>query len=363
MDDADESDYEHDEPAPLPQDERKLVTQSYDLSVNTLVEQWTDKTLVLPEIQREYVWDNPRASRLIESLLLNVPIPVLYLAESGDRYEVIDGHQRIWSVVRYMDNQFRLSGLRVLDDEEHRGKRYHQLAGSEQRRIRTRVMRAIIITEESHPSMKFEVFERLNSGSIALNAQEIRNSTHRGRFNDVIKTLVKSPDFRLCVGGKQPRKRMVDNELILRFFALSERLDSYRPPLARFLNTYLEEKNQAADGAIEGAQSYFAGAIGNVAQLYGSHAFRLTDKQGKLLEKSLNRALAETQLVTLARCEQNQVRAQKGKILQALGGLHTSEKFLDDIQRATGDRTRTRDRLNQYEAALRDSGVSPHLSL
>src|SRR3954470_17950506 len=89
--------------------DRRLITQSYDLSVNTLLEQWDDKTLKLPEIQRQYVWDNGRASRLIESLLLNIPIPVVYFSETEEvNYLVIDGHQRIYSIVRFLQNEFAL---------------------------------------------------------------------------------------------------------------------------------------------------------------------------------------------------------------------------------------------------------------
>src|SRR5919106_810307 len=105
-----EDDFEEDVNFPPP--ERKIITQPYDLSVTTLVEQWGEKTLILPDIQREYVWDNPRASKLIESLLLNIPIPVLYFAETDEaKWEIFDGHQRVRSVVRYLKNEFRLSGL------------------------------------------------------------------------------------------------------------------------------------------------------------------------------------------------------------------------------------------------------------
>src|SRR6266511_2743409 len=80
-------------------------------------EQWDDGTLELPELQREYVWDNARASRLIESLLLNIPIPNLYFAETEEaKYQIVDGHQRVYSVIRYLDNQYRLSGLRIQDE-------------------------------------------------------------------------------------------------------------------------------------------------------------------------------------------------------------------------------------------------------
>jgi len=106
----------------FPPKERKLVTQPIDLSVSTLDEQWKNKILILPDTQREYVWDKAKASRLIESLLLNIPIPVLYLAETDEaRYEIFDGHQRIKSIVDYLGGIFPLSGLAVL--QEYRGMR------------------------------------------------------------------------------------------------------------------------------------------------------------------------------------------------------------------------------------------------
>src|SRR5215469_11586977 len=122
--DLNENDYDEEfEYAPAA---RRLITQSYDLSVNTLLEQWSDGTLKLPEIQRQYVWDNVRASRLIESLLLNIPIPVVYFSETEQvNYLVIDGHQRIRSIARYVRDQFALTGLKVL--REFTGKYFSEL--------------------------------------------------------------------------------------------------------------------------------------------------------------------------------------------------------------------------------------------
>src|SRR5579871_6073984 len=108
--DLGETDSEEDIDFPPP--ERRIITQPYDLSVASLVEQWNDATLVLPDIQREYVWDNPRASRLIESLLLNIPIPVLYFAETEEaKYEIFDGHQRVRSIVNFLGGVYALTGL------------------------------------------------------------------------------------------------------------------------------------------------------------------------------------------------------------------------------------------------------------
>ncbi|WP_131812751.1 DUF262 domain-containing protein, partial [Mycolicibacterium peregrinum] len=359
--DNDEIDTPSDEgDSSVPAAERKLVTQSYDLSVSTLIEQWNDETLILPDIQREYVWNNAKASRLIESLLLNVPIPVIYLAEApGDRYEIIDGHQRVRSIARFVSNEFPLSGLQVISDPDHRGKRFHQIPTAHQRRIRTRVIRAIIITDESHPNMKFEVFERLNAGSVALNAQEIRNSTYRGAFMNRVKSdWVMNEDFRACINTKMPRGRMVDHELIIRVLALRHSLDTYRPPLPRFLNEYCRLTSKFTEDELRQTGETFARAARNVRTVYGPHAFRLTDANGKLIDRSPNRGLVEAQLVTLSYADEDAVSDLAPALRRNFGELHTNPEFLDYIQRAIVDRSRTIGRHMEYREACKKAGLS-----
>jgi hypothetical protein len=340
--------------------ERRLVTQPYDLSINTLVEQWTDGTLSLPEIQRQYVWDNARASRLIESLLLNVPIPVVYFAETDDlKYLVIDGHQRILSVVRFLDNQFALSSLRVLGDLNR--KRFHQLSERDQRLIKTRVIRAIIISADSDPMMSFEVFERLNTGSIALNAQEVRNSTHRGPMNDLIKRFTENAAFRLCIGTSKPRPRMVDNELILRHLALEHGWSRFRPPLKRFLINYMVAANAWGPVSLAEAERLFDHATKGLIRAFPGGAFRLLDPKGKPIDRAINRALAEVQLTAFAWVENPEsIDERRPEVLKAVSRLYRDQVFLDSVQRATGDRKRTLRRLGMYCEALEFGGL--HLS-
>lgn len=331
---------------------RRLVTQSYDLSVSTLLEQWADGTLKLPEIQRQYVWDDVRASRLIESLLLNIPIPVVYFSETEEvNYLVIDGHQRIQSIARYVNNDFPLSGLKVLS--EFSGLRFQHLPEREQRQIKTRVIRAIILGSDSDPSMMFDVFERLNTGSIALNAQEIRNSTHQGRMNEQIKLMTTDQSFRDCIGTKSPRQRMVDNELILRFFALRDGYDTYRPPLSRFLNDYMSRANEFSESEIVNLSAMFHNTAESIYQVFGAGAFRLTDANGKAVERNINRALAEAQFTAFSWVSDVSVLSdKKTEILQGAATLYQDPLFLDSIQRATGDRRRTRRRIGMYGELL-----------
>lgn len=353
--DLGESDSEEEPDFPPP--ERKIITQPYDLSVQALVEQWGDKTLILPEIQREYVWDNPRASRLIESLLLNIPIPVLYFAETDEAtWEIFDGHQRVRSVVRYVNNEFALSSLSLL---AHLNRlRFHRLPLREQRFLERRTIRAIVISSESHPNMKFETFERLNTGAVVLNAQEIRNSLYRGSFNTLLRSLVKNSEFRHLVGTKTPRKRMVDEELILRFFALRGDLQNYRPPLKRFLNEYMTSVKDAAPAKLKTLESVFETTCDVALAVLGESAFRMTDARGNPLETGVNRALFEAQMLGFSWVESPTATAKKkSSIMRELARLYRDSDFQDSIQRATGDRARTMLRVRGVVKALRAAGV------
>ena len=341
----------------IPLSERRVVTQAYDLSIQTIIEQWDDRILELPEIQRGYVWDDARASRLIESLLLNIPIPVVYFAETEDaQWEIIDGHQRIKSVVRFVKNEFRLSSLMVLGD--FKGFRYHQLPQREQRYLLHRTMRAVVLSPDSHPKIKFEVFERLNTGSLALNAQELRNSLYRGEFNRLLRQLPHNDDFRAILGTRAPRKRMVDEELILRFLAFLDGLAKYSPSLKVFLNDYMKRFQNASDGVLEELRSTFEETIARVRSILGTSAFRLTNQYGVPVERTVNRALFDAQMLSFSWTDESHLSSKRTQILKSLAALYEDEEFLDSIRRATGDRSRTLTRVHGVSEALRRSGVS-----
>lgn len=336
----------------FPPAERKVITQPVDLSVQTLGEQWKSGLLHLPDIQREYVWDNGKASRLIESLILNIPIPVLYFAETEEaKYEIIDGHQRVRSIVRFLDNEFLLGGLGVL--REYKGLRFHQLPPKEQRFLKMRTLRAIIISADSHPNMKFEIFERLNTGAISLNAQELRNSIYRGNANKSLRALAKNPDFRALIGTKTPRPRMVDEELILRFFALRERLNIYRTPLKRFLNNFMDDWSQKPEIELTAPNGVFESTITRIRAELGQAAFRVTDANGTPTEAGVNRALFDAQTLAFSWIASQPGQIDIAAVRHEIAALFGQPDFLDAVRRATGDRARTLRRLRETVNALR----------
>lgn len=140
-----------------------------------------------PDFQREYVYDDVRASYLIESILIDMPIPTIYLCEEEDTYEVIDGQQRLTTVKRFYNNEFELKKLRYLPDLN--GKYFKDLDKKQKRQFEDFCFKTTIIKPDNN-NTKYELFERLNTGATSLNAQEIRNCIYRGHFNDLLKELV-----------------------------------------------------------------------------------------------------------------------------------------------------------------------------
>lgn len=171
--------------------DRKLFVHPYDYSIRSLKEQVEDGTLVLADdFQRRRVWDDTKASRLIESLLINVPIPVCYFAELEDSScSVIDGQQRLTAIYRYLNDDFKLKSLKIRDDLNKL--KFSQLSIVDQRSIRLRIIRCVVILKDSDPEIRFDVFDRLNSNSVKLNRQELRNSLYKGSLNKLIKDLSK----------------------------------------------------------------------------------------------------------------------------------------------------------------------------
>ena len=173
---------------------------------------------------------------------MNIPIPACYFSEEEDGTNtVIDGQQRIHSIWRFVKKEFTLRGLTTIT--EANGKAFSDLpVKRDQRLILGRSLRCVVITREFIPELKFEIFERLNTGAVQLSDQEIRNAIYRGEFNQFIKTLAEKPLWLQVLSKQKLDKRMRDDELVLRFFAVHDRYQQYQAPLRAFLNSYMLAK-------------------------------------------------------------------------------------------------------------------------
>ena len=222
----------------------RIIIQRNDFLLPNLIDMLrTHKSLVVsPYYQRRARWDTGRKSRLIESFLVNIPVPPVFLYENEfARYEVMDGQQRVSAILEYFENQFALRSLEILDSLH--GRRFHELPREIRAGLERRSLPAIILLKESAPSpesadqLRRYVFQRLNTGGVRLNAQEVRNSVYAGPFNDLLIELSRhllftsmwdippvEPNEQTEPSAKLRRnvlyRQMQDTELVLRVFGL-----------------------------------------------------------------------------------------------------------------------------------------------
>lgn len=353
-----ESDKAADQPDPdeVPIRNRKVVTQPYDVGVESMIHQIDNGTIFLrplserPEFQRRYVWNDKLASKLIESILLKVPIPPCYLSQNDDfEQDVIDGQQRIYSIYRFCKNHFKLSGLEVLS--ELNGKSFHELDTKLQRQINTHTQRFVLITNESHPEVKFEVFERLNTNTVPLTAQELRNCVYRGDLLSLLKELVLSKEWLSILGRKEPDKRMRDEELLLRFFAFHiHGLDSYKTPQKHWLNETAKAGRNLSDDNIQQLRSVWNQALGNsLIWFTNGECFRSSLDSPP---KAINRAVFDLVTQAAAKLSPQKAAAVKGEFRKKFTELLANEEFQDLVSRSVDHTKRTKRRFALWEEAM-----------
>ncbi|MGP3753874.1 DUF262 domain-containing protein [Streptomyces sp. IBSNAI001] len=233
--------------------DRKIAagrTRSIDFSFNELADMHESGELIIePDFQRVFRWTEGARSRFIESLLLELPIPPIFLIETDEReYELIDGLQRISSFLQFRgeiegEDALVLSECDIV--AELNGCTYADLPRALQIKLKRSYVRAEILRKESDPRLRYYMFKRLNTGGAPLSMQEVRNATIRllsNDFNQFIVNLSKEPDFVDCISiiSSSAGDRRFDQELVLRFFAFKNAIDDYRHDVADFLTAYME---------------------------------------------------------------------------------------------------------------------------
>ena len=210
---------------------RNLDIKKYDRMIKDIIASIDDGSIVLtPDYQRNYLWDNKKSSKLIESILLNIPIPVIYASEEEDgKWNIIDGLQRLNTLNRFYKNQFKLSGLEVLN--ELNGKTYSDLSDNLKSKVDRGDLTIILLLESSSRDIQYDIFMRLNTGAVQLNEQELRNCLYRGKLNDLIKTkMIYNEDFIKLFNFNILHKRMIDVEIILRYLSFSNNYNNCELP-------------------------------------------------------------------------------------------------------------------------------------
>ena len=206
--------------------------------------------LYVPDYQRDEAWDEDRQSKFIESILLGLPIPYIFVAdlrpEEDDlaRLEIVDGTQRIRTLDKFYNNELRLSGLKKL--EKLNNFYYRDLPLARQRRFNRSSLRMIVLTEKADEETRRDMFERINTGSVQLNDMEIRRGiSSAGGFMSVIEELAKEDKFNeLCPFSEALKRRREPEEFVLRFFAYLNNYQNFERRVNLFLNEYLEKNNE-----------------------------------------------------------------------------------------------------------------------
>lgn len=338
----------------IPPNERRLHTETFDFSISTIFEYLTRGDIFIPKFQRKYVWNKAQASRLIESLIIQCPIPVVYFnQESSEKLSVIDGNQRLTSIKLFLENEFELKGLTAYPELE--GNKFSDLDPRIRRHILNRTLRCITILKETHPQIKFDVFERLNTGSVRLNYQEIRHGIYHGPLMKLVDELVNEKAWKE-VSGIHSDTRMRSGELILRYFALSDMLSEYKKPMSTFINNFC-----ARNAKIEPAQSKllkdrFLSNLETAKLIFGSLVFRTYNERREPLSKSINSALFDSVMVSL-----DEIKVDKKKIMtrdnedviDAFFLLLKDEKFAEHISVGTSATIAVKSRIQAVKDLLR----------
>lgn len=258
-------------------------------SVFELKRRFDKKTIVLdPDFQREFVWSPKQKSELIESVLMGIPLPLIYLVEREDgKLAVVDGRQRLTTFFDFLDGKFRLSELRILKDISN--KKFNELDGKYQKFQSDFEDFQLIVQTIKPPTpdrIKFDIFDRVNRGGTNLNNQEMRNALYLGRSTRLLNRLAKRREFLDATGNSVKPKRMKDKYIILRFLAfyllksgtLKDKNNmeiDYKSDMEDLLGKTMEYLNTIDDKTEKDLEEIFIFSMKNAFLIFGENAFRI----------------------------------------------------------------------------------------
>lgn len=276
-----------------------------DYSADVLVSRLRKEKIFVPPFQRKYVWNQQKASRFIESLLLGLPVPGIFLSQETktNRMLIVDGQQRLMSLLKYYDGiyddkAFKLKGI----GSEYNGKSYKDLKESDRNRLDDSILHATVIKQDQpsdDDSSIYLVFERLNTGGMPLQPQEIRACIYYGDFNELLSNLIQTPSWRRLFTKVNPR--MKEQELILRFFALRYEWPSYKKGFKAFVNRFMAANRDLQKYSSGILTDLFVRTIDFAEDALGKNAFRYG--------KRLNAAVFDSVMIALS------LRLEQGDIL------------------------------------------------
>src|SRR3990172_7472268 len=255
-----------------------ITSYGADYPVDSLVQRLDRDVIFIPKFQRSYVWTHRMASRFIESLLLGLPVPGVFLSreEESGKLLVIDGQQRLKTLQFFYQGVFEGREFTLRDVQpQFDGKSYRTLEEEDRIRLDDSIIHATVVRQDEpteDESSIFHIFERLNTGGMQLRPQEIRACIYYGEFNELLRELNEDKAWRSVYGSRS--RRLKDQELILRYFALRFHVDQYERPMKEFLNKYMSANRRLQLQNSDTLRPRFLGTIRFVGEHLGKRAFR-----------------------------------------------------------------------------------------
>lgn len=340
------------------QSQSDLVLQASDFSLQGLKEMVDNDIIDLsPQYQRRERWEIERQSELIESFLLNVPVPPIYLAEEEyGIYSIIDGKQRITAVSDYLNNAFALKGLAAFP--EINSARFRDLPKTLQSALRIRpYLRVITLLKQSHPQLKYEVFIRLNRGGIQLNNQEIRNVAFRGPLNDAIYSCAENRLLKAALKIDGPKsaayQQMQDAEYVLRFLTLEKTWSTFTGSLSRSMDSFMLDHRNDPASEIGRLKDSFNTAIERTRNLWGDVAFQRWD--GEKWRQQALAGLFDAQMIAASSLTANELAVAVGRsarVVQKTKELFGNPEFEEAVRLGTNTPARLRYRVSETHKML-----------
>jgi len=341
-----------------------VVPLQYDISsygadydVEGLVKRLNRGDILIPSFQRNYVWNQQEASRFIESLLLGLPVPGVFMARERDSNKllVIDGQQRLKTLQFFYNGYFnpqenedtrRIFKL-VKVNLAFEGQTYEELKPEDKVRLNDSIIHTIVIKQETpadEDTSIYHVFDRLNSYGRRLTPQEIRTALDHGPLIELLKTLNDHAGWRAVYGTRNPTLK--DQELILRFFALYFDGGSYEAPMNEFLNKFSAKYRKADQAFLDRCAVLFIGSIDSIVGSVGERAFRLV--------RTINAAVFDSVMVGLARRLDRTPSPSTDAIKSAYEDLLADEEYQRLVSRATANERNLEARISLASSAFAD---------
>lgn len=343
--DEEEININNDEGIKEPFDPTKIRVDTRKITIDLVLKRIEYQELDLaPAFQRRDIWTNDAKSRLIESILIRIPLPAFYIdATDDDRWLIIDGLQRLTALKQFLiEKNLKLTGLQYL--AELTNKTYDELQRKYQRRLLETELTLSIIEAGTPPEVKYNIFRRINTGGIPLSPQEIRHALNQGKSTELLDRLAQLKEFTKVTNldKSKKRERMIDQEFILGFLAYSiygyEKYNEFKSRDAFFVQTMQLINKGFSEEGLKNLENKFKKSMMAAYDIFGKNAFRKISKQ-KSKRYPLNQALFEVWSVILSQLNDNDIellKQRKSNSIEKFKYLVDNDKeFLESISQAT----------------------------